>query len=74
MSAWYRSLSPLKVDVVGDFAGKELFAIHGDSMLLHCIVEGKVDYEGTSFHFMSGPLSKQKTARIPLQAYSSQPL
>ena len=46
--AWYGSLHPLKVDVVGDFAGKELFAIHGDSMLLHCITKAKVDYDRMS--------------------------
>lgn len=45
MLTWYGSLHPLKVDVVGDFAGKELFAIHGDSMLLHCITKAKVDYD-----------------------------
>ena len=41
MLAWYGSLHPLKVDVVGDFAGKELFAIHSDSMLPHCITKVK---------------------------------
>lgn len=48
MSSWYQSLHPLKVDVVGDFAGKELFAIHGDSLLLHCITKGNVDYDSMS--------------------------
>lgn len=48
MSSWYQSLRPLQVDVVGDFAGKELFVIHGDSMLLHCITKGKVDYDSMS--------------------------
>lgn len=48
MLAWYGSLLPLKVDVVGDFAGKELFAIHGDSMLLHCLAKAKVDYDRMS--------------------------
>jgi hypothetical protein len=41
---WYRSLSPLRVDIVGDFAGKELFAIHGDSLMLDCITKSHVDY------------------------------
>lgn len=48
MLAWYGSLHPLKVDVVGDFAGKELFAIHSDSMLPHCITKVKVDYDRMS--------------------------
>ena len=41
---WYKSLSPLRVDIVGDFAGKELFAIHGDSLMLHCVTNARVDY------------------------------
>ncbi|KAM4058822.1 DEAD/DEAH box helicase [Hirsutella rhossiliensis] len=32
LRAWYQAISPLRVDLVGDFAGKELFAIHGDSL------------------------------------------
>lgn len=47
MSGWYQSLRPLKVDVVGDFAGKRLFVIHGNSMFLHCLGEAKVDYHRT---------------------------
>ncbi|KAG6040949.1 hypothetical protein E4U41_006540 [Claviceps citrina] len=42
---WYHSLSPIRVDIVGDFAGKELFAIHGDSLLLYCTGRGRVDME-----------------------------
>jgi hypothetical protein len=41
---WHRSISPLKVDIVGDFAGKELFAINGEAMLAHVIREAKVDF------------------------------
>lgn len=48
MTSWYESLRPHVVDVVGDFAGKELFVIHGESLLLHCIAKGKVDYDSTS--------------------------
>lgn len=43
VDAWYESLSPIKVDLVGDFAGKELFAIHGDALMLHCIHDARVD-------------------------------
>ncbi|RDA83809.1 hypothetical protein CP532_4611 [Ophiocordyceps camponoti-leonardi (nom. inval.)] len=42
--SWFESISPLRVDIVGDFAGKELFAIHGDSLLLHCLTQSKVDF------------------------------
>ncbi|KID83228.1 DEAD-like helicase [Metarhizium guizhouense ARSEF 977] len=41
---WYKSLSPLRVDIVGDFAGKELFAIHGDSLMFHCVTKARVDF------------------------------
>lgn len=47
---WHQSITPLKVDIVGDFAGKELFAIHGESLLAHCVREAKVD-----FHSMLPP-------------------
>lgn len=43
---WHKSISPLKVDIVGDFAGKELFAIHGEAMLAYCVREAKVDFNG----------------------------
>jgi len=43
---WHKSIKPLKVDIVGDFAGKELFAIHGEALLAHCVREAKVDFSG----------------------------
>ncbi|POS71871.1 DEAD/DEAH box helicase [Diaporthe helianthi] len=44
-AAWYKLLHPLSVDLVGDFAGKELFAIHGDALMLYCITNAKVDLD-----------------------------
>ncbi|KAK3379012.1 hypothetical protein B0T24DRAFT_694358 [Lasiosphaeria ovina] len=41
---WRTSLYPLKVDIVGDFAGKALVAIHGESLLTHCLREANVDF------------------------------
>jgi hypothetical protein len=41
---WYQELHPVKLDIVGDFAGKELFAIHGESLVTHCISKAKVDF------------------------------
>ncbi len=43
---WRGSLRPLRVDIVGDFAGKELFGIHGEALISQCLVQGNVDYEG----------------------------
>ncbi|KAI0008241.1 P-loop containing nucleoside triphosphate hydrolase protein [Xylariaceae sp. FL0662B] len=42
---WHASLSPLIVDIVGDFAGKELFTIHGEALLVHSLRTARVDYE-----------------------------
>lgn len=43
---WFLTSRALRVDIIGDFAGRELFAIHGDALLLHCISEAKVDFSG----------------------------
>lgn len=48
---WFKALRPLKVDIVGDFVGKELFAIHGEAMLAHCVKEAQVDF-GTGFQIV----------------------
>ncbi|KAH0428180.1 DEAD/DEAH box helicase [Colletotrichum camelliae] len=45
LKSWKSSLSPLRVDIVGDFAGKELFAIHGESLVAHCVAQAKVDFK-----------------------------
>ncbi|PHH67418.1 hypothetical protein CDD81_28 [Ophiocordyceps australis] len=44
LSRWFRTISPTRVDIVGDYAGKELFAIHGDSLLLYSLMESRVDF------------------------------
>ncbi|KAK1460112.1 DEAD/DEAH box helicase [Colletotrichum melonis] len=44
LKEWKRHLSPLRVDIVGDFAGKELFTIHGESLVAHCLASANVDY------------------------------
>ncbi|ORY63865.1 uncharacterized protein BCR38DRAFT_433323 [Pseudomassariella vexata] len=43
--AWRASINSLKVDIVGDFAGKELFAVHGESLVAHCTSQANVDYQ-----------------------------
>ncbi|KAK3292947.1 uncharacterized protein B0H64DRAFT_203668 [Chaetomium fimeti] len=42
---WRASLSPLVVDVVGDFAGRGVFAIHGEALLTHCLSNARVDFD-----------------------------
>lgn len=46
LQEWKQRLSPLRVDIVGDFAGKELFTIHGESLVAHCLASANVDYLG----------------------------
>lgn len=41
---WREGLNPLTLDIVGDFAGEELFAIHGEALLIYCIRTARVDY------------------------------
>jgi hypothetical protein len=45
--SWYAKLRPLTVDIVGDFAGRELFLVNGESLLRYCLEESRVDYDGT---------------------------
>ncbi|KXH38090.1 DEAD/DEAH box helicase [Colletotrichum simmondsii] len=44
LQEWKRRLSPLRIDIVGDFAGKEQFTIHGESLVAHCLASANVDY------------------------------
>ncbi|KAF3481035.1 uncharacterized protein GIQ15_03794 [Arthroderma uncinatum] len=42
--AWYASLKSRTVDLVGDYAGDELFIIEGDSLLAHTFADNKLDF------------------------------
>ncbi len=42
----YASLPSRRVDLVGDYAGSELFVVEGDSLLLKCFSDAKLDFEG----------------------------
>ncbi|KAL9084811.1 MAG: hypothetical protein Q9165_007879 [Trypethelium subeluteriae] len=41
---WYRRTQSRVVDLVGDYAGDELFLIEGDSLLLHCFADPDLDF------------------------------
>ncbi|KAI1180970.1 hypothetical protein F4777DRAFT_527676 [Nemania sp. FL0916] len=45
LALWYSTLLPRRVDVVGDFGGKQLFLIDGDSLLHYSIVTSAVDFD-----------------------------
>ena len=40
----YRRILSRRVDLVGDYAGNELFLIEGDSLLLRCFSDDKLDF------------------------------
>lgn len=42
--ARYGRLSVRRVDLVGDYAGQELFLVEGDSLLLHCFSDVHLDF------------------------------
>ena len=41
----YRRLQSRRVDLVGDYAGNELFIIDGDSLLLRCFSDERLDFD-----------------------------
>jgi hypothetical protein len=44
--AWYDGARPMWIDLVGDYAGKELFLIEGDSLLRECFEDERIDFKG----------------------------
>ncbi|KAL8773104.1 MAG: hypothetical protein Q9194_004403 [Teloschistes cf. exilis] len=40
---WYGKLPTRRVDLVGDYAGQELFIVEGDGLLLRCFDDSKLD-------------------------------
>lgn len=47
---WYLGLQSRTLDLVGDYAGNELFVLEGDSLLLHCFGDLKIDFESKALH------------------------
>ncbi|KAL4797903.1 DEAD/DEAH box helicase [Aspergillus venezuelensis] len=44
LQTWFEGLSSRTLDLVGDYAGDELFIIEGDSLLLQCFSEKSLDF------------------------------
>ncbi|KAF2702832.1 DEAD/DEAH box helicase-like protein [Pleomassaria siparia CBS 279.74] len=42
---WYSKIHSRRVDIVGDYAGNELFLIEGDSILLNCFNDKHIDFD-----------------------------
>lgn len=47
LSAWHQQLYPVRIDLVGDYAGQELFFIEGDSLLRLAFGDARIDMDGT---------------------------
>lgn len=47
---WYLGLHVRTLDLVGDYAGSERFLLEGDSLLLHCFGDPRIDFEGESYY------------------------
>ena len=47
-SVRYGRLSVRRVDLVGDYAGQELFLVEGDSLLLRCFSSANLDFDRES--------------------------
>ena len=46
---WYLGLRNRTLDLVGDYAGNERFLLEGDSLLLHCFSDTRIDVEGEPY-------------------------
>lgn len=46
MEDWYGSLDARVLDLVSDYAGRELFCLEGDSLVLECLDDSQLDFEG----------------------------
>ncbi|KAL4968332.1 putative DEAD/DEAH box helicase [Aspergillus stella-maris] len=44
LQTWFEGLSSRTLDLVGDYAGDELFIIEGDSLLLQCFSDKSLDF------------------------------
>lgn len=47
LTAWSQRLHPVRIDLVGDYAGQELFFIEGDSLLRLAFGDGRIDMDST---------------------------
>lgn len=46
MEGWYADLDARILDLVSDYAGRELFCLEGDSLVLECLDDPVLDFEG----------------------------
>jgi len=63
LSAWYASLYTRRVDLVGDYAGAELFLVEGDSLLLEAFSDPLLDFGENAFQLLHAVYSVEKLLR-----------
>jgi len=44
INTWYGACNPRFIDLVGDYAGRELFLLEGDSLLRECFSDDRIDF------------------------------
>jgi ATP-dependent RNA helicase DDX60 len=44
INSWYAGCRPRFIDLVGDYAGRELFLLEGDSLLRECFSDDRLDF------------------------------
>ncbi len=44
INTWYAACRPRFIDLVGDYAGRELFLLEGDSLLRECFSDDRLDF------------------------------
>jgi hypothetical protein len=42
--AWHSSMRPIRLDIVGDYAGSSRFLVHGDSLLRRCFSDSRLNF------------------------------
>jgi hypothetical protein len=60
LERWFNSLYTRRVDLVGDYAGAELFLIEGDSLLLEAFSDPLLDFSDSGFQLLHAVYNVEK--------------
>ncbi|KAK8083334.1 hypothetical protein PG996_002115 [Apiospora saccharicola] len=61
---WYQGRSSHRLDLIGDFAGKELFVIDANSLLVHCITQANILFHHLKHRRIDGQDSKTQEPSV----------
>lgn len=65
--SWYDETRPMWIDLVGDYAGKELFLLEGDSLLRECFADERIDFQGNVSYVSIDALSFDSPGIVSLR-------